>query len=150
MEKETIRGFIYLLVATLTTVIIALVTANALMHRPEVIDEEAISKRIAPVAQLTIAAAGAVGAERSGEQLYQAACVACHATGAAGAPKLGDNAAWAPRLKQGLEGLLKSAINGKNAMPPRAGSDATDAELAKAIVYMANKSGGSLKESAAK
>ncbi|MBH1976456.1 MAG: cytochrome c5 family protein [Rhodocyclales bacterium] len=120
------------------------------MHRPEVIDEEAISKRIAPVAQLTIAAAGAVGAERSGEQLYQAACVACHATGAAGAPKLEDNAAWAPRLKQGLEGLLKSAINGKNAMPPRAGSDATDAELAKAIVYMANKSGGSLKEPAAK
>ena len=150
MEKETIRGFIYLLVATLATVVIALVTANVLMHRPEVIDEEAISKRIAPVAQLTIATAGAVGAERSGEQLYQAACVACHATGAAGAPKLEDNAAWAPRLKQGLEGLLKSVINGKNAMPPRAGSDATDAELVKAIVYMANQSGGSLKEPAAK
>jgi cytochrome c5 len=151
MEKDTIRGFIYLVVATLTTVVIALATAISLTHKPEVVDEEAVSKRILPVAQVSIAAAsGSAGAERTGEQLYQAACVACHATGAAGAPKLGDNAAWAPRLQLGLRGLLKSAIDGKNAMPPKGGSDATEAELAHAIVYMANKSGGNLKESAAK
>ncbi|MCK9989674.1 MAG: c-type cytochrome [Rugosibacter sp.] len=150
-EKETIRGFVYLMIATLAIIAIALITAISLTHRTETVDEEAVNQRIVPVAQVNIAvAAGAAGAERSGEQLYQAACVACHATGAAGAPKLEDNAAWAPRLKQGLDGLLKSAINGKNAMPPRGGSDATDAELAKAIVYMANKSGGSLKEPAAK
>ncbi|TAJ23148.1 MAG: c-type cytochrome [Rugosibacter sp.] len=121
------------------------------MHRQEVVDEEAVNQRIMPVAQVSIAAAsGSTGVERTGEQLYQAACIACHSTGAAGAPKLGDNTAWAPRLKLGLSGLLKSAILGKNAMPPKGGSDATETELAHAIVYMANKSGGSLKEPAAK
>ena len=151
MENDTIRGFIYLVVATLITVTIALVTAISITHRQEVVDEESVSQRIMPVAQVSIAAAsGGAGAERTGEQLYQAACVACHATGAAGAPKLGDNAAWAPRLKLGLSGLLKSSIMGKNAMPPKGGSDATETEMTHAIVYMANKSGGSLKEPAAK
>lgn len=151
MENDTIRGFIYLVVATLTTVAIALVTAVSLTHRQEVVDEEAVNQRILPVAQVSIAtASGGAGVERTGEQLYQATCVACHGTGAAGAPKLGDNAAWAPRLKLGLSGLLKSAIMGKNAMPPKGGSDATETELAHAIVYMANKSGGSLKEPATK
>ncbi len=151
MENDTIRGFIYLVVATLTTVTIALVTAISLTHRQEVVDEEAVNQRIMPVAQVSIAAAsGGAGVERTGEQLYQVTCVACHGTGAAGAPKLGDNAAWGPRLKLGLSGLLKSAIMGKNAMPPKGGSDATETELAHAIVYMANKSGGSLKEPAAK
>jgi len=147
MENDTIRGFIYLVVATLATIAIAIAAAISLTRRQEVVDEEAVSQRILPVAQVSIAAAsGGAGVERTGEQLYQAACMACHATGAAGAPKLGDNAAWAPRLKQGLSGLLKSALNGKNAMPPKGGSDATETELAHAIVYMANKSGGSLKE----
>lgn len=151
MENDTIRGFIYLVVATLTTVAIALVTAVSLTHRQEVVDEEAVNQRILPVAQVSIAtASGGAGVERTGEQLYQATCVACHGTGAAGAPKLGDNAAWGPRLKLGLSGLLKSAIMGKNAMPPKGGSDATETELAHAIVYMANKSGGSLKEPATK
>lgn len=151
MENETIRGFIYLVVATIATVAIALIAAISLTHRQEVVDEEAVNQRILPVAQVSIAAAsGGAGVERTGEQLYQAACIACHATGAAGAPKLGDNAAWGPRLKLGLSGLLKSVVMGKNAMPPKGGSDATETELAHAIVYMANKSGGSLKEPAAK
>lgn len=151
MENDTIRGFIYLVVAMLTTVAIALITAMSITHRQEVIDEEAVNQRIMPVAQVSIAtASGDTGTERTGEQLYQTACVACHATGAAGAPKLGDNAAWGPRLKLGLNGLLTSVTNGKNAMPPKGGSDATETELVHAIVYMANKSGGSLKEPAAK
>jgi cytochrome c5 len=114
-------------------------------------DTEAVSARIAPVAAVTIAAPPAVGgAERTGEQLYKTTCVACHEAGVANAPKFGDKAAWAPRLVLGLDGLLKSAIAGKNAMPPRAGSDATDIELTRAIVYMANKAGANFKEPAAK
>jgi len=151
MENETIRGFIYLVVATIATVTIAIIAAISLTHRQEVVDEEAVNQRILPVAQVSIAAAsGGAGAERTGEQLYQTTCIACHGTGAAGAPKIGDHAAWGPRLKLGLSGLLKSATMGKNAMPPKGGSDATETELARAIVYMANKSGGSLKEPAAK
>lgn len=114
-------------------------------------NEEAINSRIAPVARVELAAASTAAAgERSGEQLYKSICSACHDAGVADAPKLGDKGAWAPRLALGLDGLLKSATTGKNAMPPKGGSDANDTELARAIVYIANKSGGNLKEPAAK
>ena len=114
-------------------------------------DDESANKRIAPVARVELAAAApAAAGSRSGEQLYKAICGACHEAGVADAPKTGDKAAWAPRIALGLDGLMKSAIVGKNAMPPRGGSDANDVELARAIVYIANKSGGSLKEPAAK
>jgi cytochrome c5 len=127
------------------------VSAVAMGGRPKG-DEESANKRIAPVARVEMAApaAGAAAGSRSGEQIYKAVCGACHEAGVAGAPKLGDSAAWAPRLKQGLDGLMKTAIAGKGGMPPRGASDANDAELARTIVYMANKSGGNLKEPAAK
>ncbi len=70
--------------------------------------------------------------------------------GIANAPKIGDKAAWAPRLKEGLNGLLAAVVKGKGAMAPRAGTSLTDEELARAVVFMANQSGGSLKEPAAK
>ena len=113
---------------------------------------EATAKLIAPVAKLEIGAAdAAVKGARTGDQVYSAACAACHDSGAAGAPKVGDKAAWAPRLALGLEGLTKSAINGKNAMPARGGNpDLADIEIARAIVLMTNKSGASFKEPAAK
>ncbi|MBI3525252.1 MAG: cytochrome c5 family protein [Betaproteobacteria bacterium] len=110
--------------------------------------EEAVAARIQPVARVELASASASAAKgsRTGEEIVTSTCAACHATGAAGAPKIGDKAAWAPRLGQGLSGLLKSATAGKNAMPPKGGSDATETELARAIVFMANKSGASFKE----
>ncbi len=115
-------------------------------------DDEAANARIAPVARVELAAAsGAAGAgNRSGEQIYKSACAACHEAGVANAPKLGDKAAWAPRLAQKLDGLVKSATAGKNAMPPKGGSDANELELTRAIVYMTNKSGASFKEPAGK
>ena len=111
-------------------------------------DDEALATRIAPVAKLEMAAAKGSGPEgaKSGEEIYKAACSACHESGAAGAPKPGDKAAWGPRLGQGLDGLLKSSTAGKNAMPPRGGADVTDNELARAIIFMANKSGAKFKE----
>jgi cytochrome c5 len=123
----------------------------AMGARPK-LDEEAANSRIAPVARVELADASASAAvgDRSGEQMYKTTCFACHEAGVANAPKFGDKAAWAPRLVLGLDGLLKSAIAGKNAMPPRAGSNASDAELTRAIVYMANKAGGNLKEPAGK
>ncbi len=115
------------------------------------VSAEAVASRIKPVAEITVADAGAGGgAAKSGENIVKVACAACHATGAAGAPKIGDNAAWAKRLGLGLNGLLQSAIKGKGAMPPKGGTaDLSDYELARAIVYMANQSGGSLKEPSA-
>lgn len=106
----------------------------------------AIAERIKPVAQVNVGAAGAQAAAapaapRSGKEVVTAHCFACHGTGAAGAPKIGDKAAWQPRAAQGIETLLKSAINGKNAMPPRGGSTASDDELKGAIEYMLKETG---------
>jgi len=82
-----------------------------------------------------------VASVKTGEQLYNGVCGACHATGAAGAPKLGDSAAWTPRAEQGIDGLLASAKAGKGAMPPKGGSSYSDDEIKRVIEYMLNKAG---------
>jgi cytochrome c5 len=118
---------------------------------PGELTPEAVAARLQPVGKLEVGAPAAAAGARSGEDVVKAVCAACHATGAAGAPKIGDNAAWAPRLKQGMNGLLANAIKGIRGMPPRGGgADLTDEEVARAVVNMANQSGGSLKEPAKK
>ena len=89
----------------------------------------------AAAAPATAAPAAAV-ASLGGEALYKQACTVCHAAGVAGAPKFGDKAAWAPRVALGLDGLTASAIKGKNAMPPKGGSTASDADIKAAVQYM--------------
>lgn len=109
--------------------------------------EQDVAMRLQPVGTVVVKAAAAGGAEpRTGEQLYQAACNACHGAGTLGAPKFGDAAAWGPRIKTGYDALMASATKGKNSMPARGGSDASDFELARAVVYMANKGGASFPE----
>lgn len=77
---------------------------------------------------------------RTGQQIVQARCQDCHADGKGGAPKLGDMAAWKPRLGKGVDPLVKSAINGHNAMPARGGmADLSDAEMKSAVTYMVNQ-----------
>ena len=142
-------GLVIALVAIAAVLTMVAIARSAIGQRQ--LDVEAVDARIAPVATVVIAAPVAAGGPlRSGEQIYKTTCSACHEAGVANAPKLGDKAAWAPRIALGLDGLLKSAAAGKNAMPPRGGSDANDTELARAIVYMANKAGGKFKEAAAR
>jgi cytochrome c5 len=128
--------------ALASALIVAAPLALAMGSRPKA-DDEAANARIQPVAKVELAAAApkAAAGGRSGEDIYKGVCGACHDAGVAGAPKVGDKAAWAPRLALGLDGLVKSAIKGKNAMPPKGGSDANDAEMARVIAFMANKSG---------
>lgn len=83
---------------------------------------------------------------KAGEEVYKAQCAACHAIGAAGSPKFADAAAWGPRIKQGLETLVTSALKGKGAMGAQGGGDFNDTEIARAVVYMANNSGGKFEE----
>lgn len=83
------------------------------------------------------AAAPAAASADAGKKIYDSACVACHGAGVAGAPKFGDKTAWAPRLKKGVDTLYASAIKGLNAMPPKGGSSASDAEIKAAVDYMA-------------
>jgi len=87
------------------------------------------------------ASAKDMAAERSGKQVVEAQCAKCHAKGVGGAPKIGDRAAWAPRLKNGLDGAVRSAIRGHGGMPPRGDkADLSDAEIKSAINYMFNPS----------
>ena len=75
-----------------------------------------------------------------GKAVYGSACFVCHTTGAAGAPKLGDRALWAPRIAQGMETLNMNALRGKGAMPPKGGRmDIPDADVVAAVAYMVSE-----------
>jgi cytochrome c5 len=108
--------------------------------------EESIARRIQPVASVEVKDASDLASLKNGEQVFTAQCAACHASGAAGAPKVGDAAAWGPRIAQGFNALLNSALKGKGAMGPQGGGDFSDFEIARAVVHMANQSGGKLAE----
>ena len=102
----------------------------------------AASAAAAPAAAATVAAAAPAAAAPAaadagaGKALYDKSCVTCHGAGVAGAPKFGDKAAWAPFIATGMDTMLKVAISGKGAMPPRGATTATDDELKAAIQYM--------------
>ena len=107
---------------------------------------DAVGKRIQPVGSIEIKDVSNPGALKTGEQVFQAQCSACHVSGAAGAPKVGDEAAWGTRIKTGYDALLNSALKGKNAMTAQGGGDFNDVEIARAVVYMANKGGAKFDE----
>jgi cytochrome c5 len=113
---------------------------------------EAIAERIAPIGRVvTEPEAGVVVAStavvkaalRTGAEVYSAACTACHSAGVLGAPKIGDAAAWKPRLSAGLDALVTSALKGKGSMPAQGGGAYSDEEVRRAVIHMANGSGGS-------
>jgi cytochrome c5 len=107
--------------------------------------EQQIIDRIKPVGEVCIQGKGncaapvaaAAAGPRSGEQVYGSACIACHGTGAAGAPKLGVAADWAPRIAQGEETLVSHALNGIRGMPPKGTCmTCSDEEIKLAVEYM--------------
>ena len=107
---------------------------------------EATAQRIQPIGRIELRDASGPAVLRTGEQVYQGQCMACHGTGAAGAPKLGDAATWGPRVSTGYEALLASALKGKGAMAAQGGGEYADVEIGRAVVYMANQAGGKLAE----
>ncbi len=112
----------------------------------EGLEAEAVAKRLQRVGSIELRDASSPASLRTGEQVYQGQCAACHATGVAGAPKFGDAAAWAPRVKTGYEALLGSALKGKGAMAAQGGGEFSDFEVGRAVVFMANQGGGKLAE----
>lgn len=93
-----------------------------------------------PVAAVFILSPALASANK-GETTYKSACQACHAAGVAGAPKLGDKAAWKDRIKTGKEALYTASIKGKGAMPAKGGQTAlSDADVKAAVDYMISKS----------
>jgi cytochrome c5 len=124
-----------------TAVVAAVVISFSLKGKPQraappAVDVESL---IAPVARFELAAGGGAGGGRDAASIFNNVCGACHTAGVAGAPKKGDKAAWGPRLAaaKGVDGLTKSAIAGKGAMPPKGGkADLTEAEIKAVVAYM--------------
>jgi len=114
--------------------------------------EDEIRDRIKPVGQVCLqgedcgdaAAAPAESASsgpRSGSEVYDAACMACHTTGAAGAPVIGNADQWGPRIEKGMDTLIDHAINGFNAMPAKGGcASCSDEEIVASIEYIIEQS----------
>jgi cytochrome c5 len=114
--------------------------------------DAAVASRIAPLAKVDVRNPNAPHVYKTGEEVFKAVCTTCHTPGAAGAPKFGNTSDWAPRISQGYETLVKTALQGKGAMPPRGGTspdDYSDYEIARAVVYMADHSGANFPEPAA-
>ena len=104
----------------------------------------AVVERIKPVARVALAVPKPAGAELrlTGQEVFNKVCMACHATGAAGAPKVGAKDQWEPRFAQGLDTLVNHAVNGIRGMPAKGGNPAlTEANLKDAIVYMLGETG---------
>jgi len=105
---------------------------------------KSIASNLAPIGKVVTKDLKATASTkvRSGEEVYKASCQACHATGVANAPKIDDKAAWDARVEIGLDGLTKTAINGKGAMPARGGNPAiTDEEIKTTVLYMTGQAG---------
>ena len=114
---------------------------------PQAMTPESVAARLRPVGRLELGAPTAAPGARSGEEIVKATCAACHQAGVAGAPKLGNAAEWAPRIKSGLNALVQSVIKGKGAMPPKAGDTSlTETEITRAVAFMANQAGAKFKE----
>jgi cytochrome c5 len=150
---RTPKQLVAVLIASFTVpvvIIIMLINFVAWDTKPgagsDALSPEAVARRIAPVGVSDYKDPNDVKSLKTGEQVFQAQCSACHASGAVGAPKLGDEAAWGPRIKNGYEALLNSALKGKGNMPPQGGGDLSDIEIGRGVVYMANKAGGKLEE----
>lgn len=129
-------------------VVVGLVAYIAASFRPQVVttvnETEAVAARIQKVGAVEIKDANR--AARSGEEVFKAQCSACHATGAAGAPKFGDAGAWGSRIGKGFDALLTSALKGKGNMGPQGGGDFEDFEIGRGVAYMANAGGAKFAE----
>ena len=133
---------------TLIVMLVSLVTGGKRVDvQGMALKPESIAERIKPVAAINLKAADGPKVFLSGQEVYAQNCKACHESGAANAPKMGDTAAWSPRLKQGYDTLMNHSVNGIRAMPARGGNgDLSDYEVARGVVYMTASAGGTFKE----
>lgn len=144
-----VAGFFLVIVLGIILLVVYATNTPLTGSGTEAQSKEAVAARIQPIAEqgFTLVDANAPRVLQAGAAVYNAACVACHGTGAAGAPKVGDSGAWGARIAQGFDTLVKHAIQGIRAMPPKGGNpDLDDIEVARAVAYMGNQSGAKFKE----
>ena len=146
MAKPLLVGGLLIIGATAFVLVSNLVTTikhNSTKGEIDTTAQLALSDaNIAPIGSVTTVDKSVAKAARSGEAVFNAVCTSCHSAGVLGAPKIDDKAAWEPRTAQGLDGLMKNAINGIRSMPARGGDPTlTDEEVQNAIIYMTGKAG---------
>jgi cytochrome c5 len=170
-DRAFLKSFAGLIVALVALTVVLFVVAQIIGGKTSktvenTADAKAVAERIKPVGELTVGAvqaekvsttssnavmdaiipsANAAGAEDHGKKIYDTTCMACHAAGVAGAPKLGDKAAWAPRIAQGMDTLHTHALKGfqgkAGMMPPKGGNmGAKDEDVKAAVDYMVSQS----------
>jgi cytochrome c5 len=142
---------VVILLAFLVPIIGILVVVQLVLSRPgadpNALAPEAVAARIQPVARVEIGPPTAAPGARAAADIVKSTCAACHQTGAANAPKLGNAEEWAPRIKTGVNAMVQSVIKGKGAMPPKAGdASLTEGEIHNAVVLMTNQAGAKFKE----
>ncbi|MBX2884199.1 MAG: c-type cytochrome [Granulosicoccus sp.] len=149
-ENNFIKVFIGVLIALTVFTLICVAVARALAPAPDTANDAllraALLERIEPVGSVNtsedqvsqpMTAVASVAAPESTDELVQASCGACHTAGVAGAPRFDDADEWAKRRESGLDALVASVINGKGAMPARAGTQYSDEDLRRAVIQVA-------------
>jgi cytochrome c5 len=147
--KQLVLAVLYAFVVPIFGIILLVMFVTA-EKRPaagsDAMSSKSVAERIRPVGVVEVKDASDLSSLKTGDQVFAAQCSACHASGALGAPKLGDAAAWAARIKTGFNALVHSAVGGKGQMPPQGGGDFSDYEIARAVVFMTSKAGASFPE----
>ncbi|MGB4468279.1 MAG: c-type cytochrome [Azovibrio sp.] len=145
-QKHSSKSIMYMTIAVAVLLTVVIVPFTIKGNTPSTAGSaEDAEVRIQPVARFELKVAGPADAAASaqpkdGPAVYASVCSACHATGAAGAPVKGDKAAWAPRIATGSDALYRSALGGKNAMPPKGGAaNLSDDEIKAAVDYLVSQ-----------
>lgn len=144
---ETVFVVVGTLVGAIIIITFATTKSKTVDEPAKVVEKTQVEEKVQPVAQVKVAdnIAPQENAIISGEKISQVNCILCHGAGVMGAPKIGDATQWEARIAQGKEKLINHAIQGINMMPAKGGNAAlSDEEVAAAVIWMANESGGSL------
>ncbi len=140
---------VVVVLAFVVPIAIIVMLSQYITGSPKVVveDDSGVVGRIKPVGDVLLALASAPKGQLTGEQVYNQVCKTCHEGGLAGAPKVGDKAAWGKVIAQGLAPTVDHAVKGIRAMPPRGGNpDLDNVEVERGVVFMANKAGANWKE----
>jgi len=155
-ELRSLLETVFVVIGTLVGAIIIITFATTKSDTEDttvkVVENKPVEENVQPVAEVKVAENNTATDNNSeenslisGEKISQVNCILCHGAGVMGAPKIGDAAQWEARIAQGKDKLIDHAIKGINMMPAKGGNAAlTDEEVAAAVIWMANQSGGSL------
>ena len=151
-DREFLKYFAGIIGALAALTVVLIISANIIGAKPKTqkaaVNGQQIAERIKPVGEVTLASGNpvvnalipAAHAAADGKSVYEKSCKLCHDAGVAGAPKMGDKAAWAPRLKPGMDAVYANTLKGKGAMPPKGTYTGPDADVKAAVDYMVKAS----------